>query len=50
MVVTGAPLYDWVPQSVGCLLTLGASPQVSATVVAVLSGQKEAGGSIKGLT
>ena len=49
VVVTGAPLFDWVPESVGCLLTLGASPQVSAAVAAVLAGKKQAGGSIEGL-
>ncbi len=49
VVVTGAPIYDWVPESVGCLLTLGASPQVAAAVAALLAGQAQATGSLEGL-
>jgi len=44
VVVTGWPILGWIPESVGCLLTYGASPQVAAAVSAVLSGKAEARG------
>lgn len=47
--VTGSPIYDWVPDTAGCLLTLGASPQVAAALASVLAGQATATGSLAGL-
>jgi hypothetical protein len=46
VVVTGWPIIEWIPDSVGCLLTYGTSPQVSAAASAVLSGNAEARGSL----
>ena len=46
IVVTGWPIIEWIPDSVGCLLTYGASPQVAAAVSAVLAGKAEAQGSL----
>jgi beta-glucosidase-like glycosyl hydrolase len=49
VLVTGWPLIDWVPESVGCLVTFGASAPVAAAVAAVLAGEVEATGSLQGL-
>lgn len=49
-IVTGWPLVDWVPESTGCLVTLGASPSVAAAVAAVLRGDTPATASLTGLT
>ena len=46
VIVTGWPIIEWIPESVGCLLTFGASPQVAAALSAVLSGKAEARGSL----
>jgi len=46
VIVTGWPIFDWVPDPVGVLLTLGASPQVAAAVCPVLMGEREALGSL----
>lgn len=49
VIVTGAPVYDWVPEEVGCLLTLGASPSTGSAAAAVLVGEARAAGKIDGL-
>jgi beta-glucosidase-like glycosyl hydrolase len=49
VIVTGWPLVDWVPETVGCLVTLGASAPVAAAVAGVLSGDAEATASLEGL-
>ena len=49
VIVTGWPIVDWIPESVGVLLTFGASAQVAGAVAAVLSGQAQASGSLQGL-
>jgi beta-glucosidase-like glycosyl hydrolase len=46
VVVTGSPIIDWIPSSVGCLLTFGASAQVAAAASAVLAGTADAQGSL----
>jgi beta-N-acetylhexosaminidase len=49
VIVTGWPVVDWIPESVGVLLTFGASQQVAAAVAAVLAGQAQASGTLQGL-
>jgi beta-glucosidase-like glycosyl hydrolase len=49
VLVTGWPVYEWVPESVGCMLTLGASSPVGSAAAAVLSGELTARGTLKGL-
>jgi hypothetical protein len=44
VIVTGWPIVEWVPESAGCLVTFGASPQVAAAVSAILAGEAEAQG------
>lgn len=46
VIVTGWPFVDWIPATVGCLLTFGASPQVAAAAAAVLSGKAKPQGSL----
>ncbi len=47
VIVTGWPIFGWVPGSVGVLLTLGASAQVAAAASAVLKGECEPQGSLR---
>jgi beta-glucosidase-like glycosyl hydrolase len=49
VIITGAPLFDWVPESVGCLVTLGASTAVGNAAAAVLAGEAKATGVLDGL-
>jgi beta-glucosidase-like glycosyl hydrolase len=49
VIVTGWPVIDWVPDTVGCLVTLGASPPVAAVTAAVLAGEAETTATLKGL-
>ncbi|MEJ2720423.1 MAG: glycoside hydrolase family 3 N-terminal domain-containing protein, partial [bacterium] len=44
VLVTGWPHIGWIPDAAGCLVTFGASPQVAAAAVAVLSGEAAAQG------
>jgi len=50
VLVTGWPVVDWIPESVGCLVTLGASAPVAAVVARILVGDVQATGSLEGLT
>jgi hypothetical protein len=49
VVVTGWPVIDWVPDTVGCLVTFGASPPVAAATAAVLAGEVETSATLTGL-
>jgi beta-glucosidase-like glycosyl hydrolase len=46
VIVTGVPVTDWVPESVGCLVTLGASAATGTAAAAVLSGAARASASL----
>lgn len=49
VIITGAPLYGWVPDGAGCLLTLGASSVTGAAAAGVLAGSLQAAGSVEEL-
>jgi hypothetical protein len=41
VLVTGWPVFDWVPESTPGLWTIGASPQVAAAVARILAGEMD---------
>jgi beta-glucosidase-like glycosyl hydrolase len=49
VIISGWPVVAWVPETVGALLTLGASPQVASALADVLTDKAKAVGSIEGL-
>ena len=49
VVVTGWPVIGWVPETVGCLVTFGASSPVAAATAAILAGETETTATLKGL-
>jgi beta-glucosidase-like glycosyl hydrolase len=49
VIITGWPVFEWVPELVGALLTLGASPPVASALADVLTGKAKPVGSIEGL-
>jgi len=49
IVVTGWPQYDWIPEGIPVLLTLGASPQNASALAEVLQGHTSPAGSLEGL-
>lgn len=49
VIVAGWPLFDWIPDGVPTLASLGASPQAAAAVAQILLGAAEPAGSLDGL-
>jgi len=49
VIVTGWPETSWIPESVGCLITLGASGPVAAVAGAILAGETAAMGPPEGV-
>jgi hypothetical protein len=49
VIVAGWPLFDWIPEGVPTLASLGASPQAAAAVAQILLGATEPAGSLDGL-
>ena len=46
VIITGWPIIDWLPETTGALVTLGASPPVAAATAGVLAGETQATGSL----